>query len=60
MTQILEEAASIKKMYDTVRNKESGWTMKEESFWRKRYHDYLTEHNLTDLDVSKFLYPSSY
>ncbi len=60
MTQILEEAASIKKTYDEYRNMESMWTMKEESFWRDRYYSYLKEHNLTDLDVSKFLYPASY
>ncbi len=60
MTQILEEAARIKKTYDEYRNMESMWTMKEESFWRDRYYSYLKEHNLTDLDVSKFLYPASY
>lgn len=59
-TAILEEAASIKKTYDNVRNMESMWTMKEEAFWRDRYNDYLTENKLTDLDVSKYLYPSSY
>ena len=57
MTQILEEAASIKKTYHEYQNMESMWRHKEEAFWRDRYHSYLKEHNLTDADVSKFMYP---
>ena len=58
--QILEEAASIKKTYEGYQNMESMWNNKEESFWRKRYYDFLDENKITDLDVSKYLYPASY
>jgi hypothetical protein len=58
--EILEEAASIKKSYDSARNMESMWTMKQEVFWRDRYNSYLSQYGLTDLDVSKYLYPASY
>jgi hypothetical protein len=58
--QILEEAGSLKKTYEEYKNMESMWAMKEEAFWRDRYYSYLKENNLTNLDVSKYLYPTSY
>lgn len=60
MSEILEDAADIKRIRDFEANKESGWDVKVERFWSDKYNAYLKEHNLTDLDVSKFMYPASY
>ena len=57
---VLEEASVIKRQLETEDNRESNWDIKTVGFWKKRYNDFLAEHKLTDLDVSRYMYPSSY
>ena len=56
---ILDEAESIKRTYESGQNMESMWNLKEERLWRDMYYKFLKENNITDADVTKHMYPSS-